>query len=251
MLELQGSLMGYICNERDHNIGVMMSPLFVYRRGHLWMQEQQLQKLLASKNINWDKGFSLLFKERLDARDLRPLTYPGRLVHASHVKDSEWFWRTSKLAREGRTELASQLMSRDMVSVEDLDPTSLPASVDTTGAVVQGARKFEQIGGDAADKLMTALFEGATIDSRSALIVVDLNVGVGNMFDVGGSFTYYSSGGSSSICFHRYLKHICVWRFQAVFTVINVSGVVIILLVLLSVHAHSYTRGENLQHEGG
>ena len=55
---------------------------------------------------------------------------------------------------------------------------------DSAVSTVQGAKKFEQIGGDAADKLLDGIISGSEMaKARSAFIIVDLHVGVGNVFD--------------------------------------------------------------------
>ena len=56
---------------------------------------------------------------------------------------------------------------------------------DSTSSTVQGAKKFEQIGGDAADKVLESLTTGAELGKggRNAFIIVDLHIGVGNFFD--------------------------------------------------------------------
>jgi hypothetical protein len=62
----------------------------------------------------------------------------------------------------------------------------LLGTVDDTAVVtVQGAKRFEQIGSDAADKLLDGIVTGSEVTKmgRSACIVVDLHIGVGNIFD--------------------------------------------------------------------
>ena len=55
---------------------------------------------------------------------------------------------------------------------------------DSSVCTVQGAKRFEQIGPDAADKLLDGIVAGSeAVKGRSAVIVVDVHVGVGNMFD--------------------------------------------------------------------
>ena len=55
---------------------------------------------------------------------------------------------------------------------------------DSAVCTVQGAKRFEQIGPDAADKLLDGIVTGSELaKGRSAFIIVDLHVGVGNMFD--------------------------------------------------------------------
>ena len=69
-----------------------------------------------------------------------------------------------------------------MRSIEDMAPDALPNSYDSTEAVVQGAGKYEQIGDDAADKILTSMLDNVNFEQRAAVVIADLNPGVGNMF---------------------------------------------------------------------
>lgn len=229
-LELQASTASVLLSQGDAAIGLMLCPLFSYRRGGVLQEELKIYNMLTKKNLNVDKSFSLLYKaeSRSDARDARPASYSGRLVMANHVKESDNLFRGSRIFQYGYTDMAEQLASKDMVTVEapirpslqiacfnvvwttclsvvwhsashlrspcdrsecagpqDLDPEALPVTVDDTASVtVQGAKRFEQIGPDAADKLLDGIISGSeVVKGRSAVIVVDVHVGVGNLFD--------------------------------------------------------------------
>lgn len=128
-----------------------------------------------------DRSFSVLFKERMDSRDQRPLTFGGKWVQAAHVQEQKSFWKSSALVTEGRTEPAVQVASKDMQVIEDLLPGALPASVDTDAATVQGAAKYEQLGSDAWGKLLGAAFNGVELASKNVVVIVDLSPSVGNL----------------------------------------------------------------------
>ena len=78
----------------------------------------------------------------MDARDGRPCNYPGRLLLHPSLKDK--VWQNTALLRTGRTPPVDMLHSRDMISIEDVSPEALPATVDDDSATVQGAKKYEQ-----------------------------------------------------------------------------------------------------------
>ena len=61
----------------DSNMAVMLQPLYVYRKNTLWMQEHQIMKGLAERDIHVDKSFGLVFDKKPDTRESRPLMYPG------------------------------------------------------------------------------------------------------------------------------------------------------------------------------
>ncbi len=173
-------MLGYVCHETDMNIGAVLNPLFWYKRGQLWMQEQLIQNLLAAKMLNCDTQFSLLFKERLDASDQRPLTQAKRCSSC----EANGFLLEARLICEPRTECASQVASKDMLSVEDLDPSALPVSIDDSAATVQGAKKFEQVGTDAWIKILAALLDGVDGSNRIEVVLLEFSPGVGNLYEV-------------------------------------------------------------------
>ena len=61
-----------------------------------------------------------------------------------------------------------------MVCWEDVQADALPRSTDDGSATVQGASKVQQIGKDAALKIMQGILDGAEIPIRSTVMIVDL-----------------------------------------------------------------------------
>ncbi len=147
----------------------------------MWQAEQTSLNAVVKKAINIDRSFSLLFKARADARDTRPLQFRGRILQPPAVLD-DGIWRESQLLK-GYTELAEQLAAGDMLTVEDVDPEALPESTDEAKVLVKGGKKWEQIGPDAATKVLGGLLTGIDLPARSCFIVIDLFPGVGNFFD--------------------------------------------------------------------
>ncbi len=136
-------------------------------------------ELLSKQNLNVDRTLSIQFKARKDQRDARPLTYKGRIAFGGIVSENAWLFRSSILAREGRTKPVEQLAGSEMAVVEDTDSSALPPSADVEA--VTGAKKFEQLGEAAYAALLDAAIEGVPMDGRSGIVVVDLNMGTGDV----------------------------------------------------------------------
>ena len=117
----------------------------------------------------------------MDARDLRPLNYRGRLVQPLVSKD--WLFKQSQLFKTGRTSEATQLHSKDMLVIEDCgNPEVLPSTDDST---VSGAMKYCQIGEDAMRVLIDGVLDSVAVagsTGRGAAFVIDLHTAVGDSF---------------------------------------------------------------------
>ena len=66
---------------------VVINPVLTYTNGKLHVEEQKLVDLLAKGNHNLDWQFSILFREKSDDRDLRPMVYPVRFLFPSPLGD--------------------------------------------------------------------------------------------------------------------------------------------------------------------
>ena len=125
----------------------------------------------------------------MDARDqIRPLNYRGRFLEgmSAKLKDKEFLWRNAPLWKDGRTEYATQMHTKDMVTIEALleDATgAVIAAPDSEEYLFGGARKVEQVGQNACEKLLQGMMQDLSLTSRSGVFVIDLNMGVGNMFE--------------------------------------------------------------------
>ena len=166
------------------NVCFALMPMFTYKKGQLWMLDQTHTKILANRSLNIDSNFTLQFAEKLDLRDARPLNYGGRVVIGPSTKLDEFIWKNSALVRKGRTETAKMLPPHDMVTVENVGADALPQSIDDSPATVQGGKKFMQIGLDANLKLLDAAVDGIDwSESRTALLLNEVNTNVGGLFD--------------------------------------------------------------------
>ncbi|CAK8990693.1 Uncharacterized protein SCF082_LOCUS2343 [Durusdinium trenchii] len=179
VLNLVGHMMS---SHAETSAGVFLSPTFIWK-GTLFQEEFGLLRTLSSAGCVVDTNFQLLFdiKSKVDARDLRPLAYPGRFLGpmASSLT-GEWLWASSVLQKSRRTlGEAKQVPSKNMIFMEDLSPTSLPSMTST----IHGAQKHAQIGSDAAEKLLRSAVDGVSFPSTMGLVVVDLVPNVGHCLE--------------------------------------------------------------------
>ncbi|CAK9040562.1 unnamed protein product [Durusdinium trenchii] len=166
----------------EQNYGAVLMPIFTYKKGQLWMLETSTTRALAMSGLHVDHVWHLCFGKKADLRDGRPCTYPGRLLVHPNAKEKQ-IWHNCLLMKVGRTAEAEMLHARDMCQVEDVSADALPTTVDDDMAVIQGAQKYQQIGCNAATKILDAALDGVAVDSNGAMFIIDVNPGVGNMFD--------------------------------------------------------------------
>ena len=60
-------------------------------------------ELLTKGLVNVDSQFNILFKEQADARDARPMTYPGRILLPAHIEPHKCIWKNTNLFKNKRT----------------------------------------------------------------------------------------------------------------------------------------------------
>ncbi len=61
-------------------IGFVLMPTFCWQAGQLWLAENMVLKSLVSQNLNLDTTALVLIKDKVDARDTRPLNLVGRVL---------------------------------------------------------------------------------------------------------------------------------------------------------------------------
>ena len=86
-----------------NNLGLVLNPVHTYNRGKLHVDEQRVTTSLVNSPANIDCSFSLLFKDQVDNRDMRPLVYGGRMVLPNHIEPTKTIWWNSNLHRMRRT----------------------------------------------------------------------------------------------------------------------------------------------------
>lgn len=62
---------GACIHENSDNIGILLSPMFSYKRGGVWQAESNVITRLVNKGLNLDRTFSLLFAAKCDPREAR------------------------------------------------------------------------------------------------------------------------------------------------------------------------------------
>ena len=165
-------------NGSSNGLGVVLLPEFGYRRGQLFMAEHACLKKLSSAGMSVDRSCCVNFDRRLDSRDTRPLTYRARIATGVNIPDGENSFRHCSLWLDGRTKPAEQLAASSMEVVEDCCPEALPSTA--SEAVLQGARKFEQLGASAWHALMDASLDGLETHAGTSAVVIDANMSVGD-----------------------------------------------------------------------
>ncbi|CAJ1385994.1 unnamed protein product [Effrenium voratum] len=173
----QASLAGALVNDGS-GIGAVLTPVYFHKKGALFKVEEAANKQLAGANLNQDHRFALPFQGRNDEREKRTLVQPGRFLvpmeEESYQKVMD-IWRTAPLLRKPLAEESVLLATRDMVTIEDIAENALPQTTDTS-THIKPAEKHQQIGVDAARKLLRGFVQGMESSSRASILVVDLSL---------------------------------------------------------------------------
>ena len=171
----QISVLSWALSENMQSAAVVINPVFTYNKGKLHLEEGKLVDLLAKGNHNLDWQFSIIFKEKSDDRDLRPMVYPGRFVFPSPLGDPKKnMFFMCELRKSHRTEEVKQLTAKGMKLVEDLAEDALPPTTEIRDSTVHGAAKYCQLGVQAWDKVIEGTLSGADLKDVPALLIVDL-----------------------------------------------------------------------------
>jgi hypothetical protein len=180
--DAQCNVLSWVTNDNMQSVGVVLYPVFTYQKGKLHLEESKVTQQLTKANHNLDIQFSVLFAEQVDARDLRPMVYPGRFVFPSPLGDpSKSMWFNCKLRKMRRTQEIKQLAAKFMKETEDLSADALPPSIDLAQSRVQGGLKYCQLGVQAWQALMAGTFEGPCLADVPGILVLDLYPRVGDL----------------------------------------------------------------------
>ena len=80
----QHQLLAWCLNDQMKSMGLVLMPVFTHQRGKLAIEEQNLMtKLMQAGLFNTDWSFHVMFKDKADSRDLRPMVYSGKFVFPS------------------------------------------------------------------------------------------------------------------------------------------------------------------------
>ena len=146
-------------------------PVHFYKRGSLYKAEQGC----VNQPANTDNRFAVAYSGRTDERERRALLQPGFILMPGGQEESSahkatWqFWRPAPVFQQAVIGGVSMLPSSQMLTIEDMHPEALPDSSDLATHVSQ-SEKHQQIGQDAARKLMQAVLPGAAISASRAAI---------------------------------------------------------------------------------
>jgi len=183
-----------VTNFGDKGIAGVLMPAFS-RAGKLsWTAEQTAVQMLSKEKVCMDHHFYIPLTDKQDPRDARPMVVSGRLALPTETmtrKAGGWWhtspWKAVPLLQSGRTLEAQMLPSQQMAKIspdgesdgEDEDPTDGPSG-HNHHASTRAAQRWEQIGCDAYMKLLEATIEHI---SQGAMLVVDADAGVGELFE--------------------------------------------------------------------
>ena len=120
----------------------------------------------------------------MDQRDnLRPLNYRGRVLEGAiaRVPPKDNIWKNAGILREGRTEPATQVSSKELIFIETADESAEVAL--SADDAVQGGKKVEQIGACACTKILSGMLDDLQLAGRAGVFIIDAHMNVGNMFD--------------------------------------------------------------------
>ena len=175
--------LAWALHDNVNSAGIIFAPTFSYHKGKTFLEENACMQLLAQGGHNLDHQFSVLFSERCDQRDSRPLLYPARWAFPGHVVDlgkSNAFFQ-SELRKAGRTDPCKQMAAKDLKEMEDMADDSLPST--TSSNHISGAAKHCQFGRPAAEEVFRKVFSQVELDKFPAVLIVDLFPRVGDFAD--------------------------------------------------------------------
>ena len=177
----QANMASVILNQSCSAMAVAIMPEFSYKRGQSWRAEMSCLEALSNGGLFIDRSLAIQFEARKDTRDTRPLVYKARIAMGQSFREKDWVFAACPLVKEGRTPPIEQLATADMKVVEDCADGALPHTTDADGTVA-GAKKFEQLGKATYTCLIENSLEGVEVDPNGGIILVDLNMSPGDMF---------------------------------------------------------------------
>ena len=180
----QIAVMTWALHDNMQSAGLVLSPVFSYNRGRLHLEETKMIDWLSKGNHNLDWQFSLVFKDKVDDRDMRPMVYPGRFIFPSPLGDPRKnMWFSCALRKGHRTKEATQVAPKHMKEIEDMADDALPTSTDEREGRIHGAQKYNQIGMEASAALLEGMLDQVNLNGQPAVMVIDLYPKVGDMLE--------------------------------------------------------------------
>ena len=101
MLEVVPSMMRHILTENDRNNIISLDAVFSWKKGDTYKENAAMEKLLANKaHSGMDKTFYMLYKDKCDVRDERPMVYPDH-IHTLKGSGVHAYWKKNDLCTMG------------------------------------------------------------------------------------------------------------------------------------------------------
>ena len=176
----QVSILSWCMADNTDNVGLVTMPVYSNAKNKLYMSEKHALDRLLQSYLIVDHPYAVLFKEKSDGRDERPMTYPARIVFPNTLTDLHCsMWWTCQLREEGRTTPVKQLPTKLMKVIEDLSPDAVPTTDDERN-VTRGHRA-QQLGVDGWVAQLDGLLQRSdTKKKTTAVMFVVLSPNVGD-----------------------------------------------------------------------
>ena len=168
---------------QGQNLIAVVMPQFSYQKNQLHLASRAVEDLFIDRGLNLDGKWALLFKQKPDSRDTRPLVFDGRFICSPEGHSNESVFKKCPIM-SGRTELADMLPRSRMQVIEDVSKDAVPTRILAADENVNGAQKTAQLGQDAMEKILAAATQdiGMT-EIRSFMVFFDVNMLYGDVFD--------------------------------------------------------------------
>ena len=168
---------------QGQNLIAVVMPQFSYQKNQLHLASRAVEDLFIDRGLNLDGKWALLFKQKPDSRDTRPLVFDGRFICSPEGPSNESVFKKCPIM-SGRTELADMLPRSRMQVIEDVSKDAVPTRILAADENVNGAQKTAQLGQDAMEKILAAATQDiGMIEIRSFMVFFEVNMLYGDMFD--------------------------------------------------------------------
>ena len=180
--KVQSSIMGAVVNEGNNNIGIVVQPVWASTKGQVFDTTTSLLKLMENNNVVLDLNWSILFENKCDERDERPLNYPGRFCLGKNTERGDNIWMKTDLVSKGYVQVADQLKTRSMVEMADSSEEALPSAC--LQVHQKQSEKYHQLGVPTWETILGAsigTLKARNDVGRSAVLIVDTHARTGEV----------------------------------------------------------------------
>ena len=74
------------CLAQGQNLTAVIMSQFAHKKGQLHIQSRKVEDLIIDRGLNMDCKCAIVFKEKCDNRDRRPLVYDARCIVPMEVQ---------------------------------------------------------------------------------------------------------------------------------------------------------------------